>query len=99
MYLLKDNKLYAYQNGVYKSVDIIDCEIIFNGVETKPNAREGQLLTHKEVYCKFHINPNEPRLSKSYHFPRLEEPKEEVVNEAKEEPVPKVVPKPRSSNK
>lgn len=99
MYLLKGDKLYGYQGGVYKSVDIIDGITIFNGLETQANTHGGQLLTHKEVYCKFHINPNEPRLSKSYHFPRLEEPKEEVVNEPKEEPVPKVTPKPRSSNK
>lgn len=80
MYLLIENKLYCKQDDVYKSVDIINGELIFNGIESKPNTINGILLTYSEVYAKFNINPAMPHLGKDYNFPRKPvESKEDTV--------------------
>lgn len=91
MYLLKTDKLYGLKDGLYKSVDIINGKTVFNGIETLKDTINGQLLTHKEVYCKFHINAMQPTLSEDYKFPRPlnEKPIEEPKIEPIEEPKPK----------
>lgn len=80
MFLLINDKLYAKDGDVYKSIDIINTQVIFNGIEEKQSSENGQLLDYKEVYAKFNINPSMPQLSMNYNFPQIK-PKTKPKNE------------------
>lgn len=97
MYLLIDNKLYCKDGDVYKSVDIINNQTIFNNIEEKKTSENGLLLTYEEVYAKFGINMTNPQLSRNYNFPIGPNPKTTEPTEPTETSNGK--PKSKTSNK
>lgn len=81
MFLLKDNKLFIKDGEKYTSIDIISGEVKKNNIEVTTDTKDGQILTHREVYAKFHVNASVPTLSKDYLFPKTQIVKNETVDE------------------